>query len=176
MPPLIVIKTRIPARFQAALERGWTPQVGADVLTAVDEGLTSRNFRNVFKTRQGSWAPLSPAYKAWKARNGFGGQTWKLTGRTMKSLTTPIKITTAGGKEWSRVVRVTRNDMRGVEATWTIEAPAAGGYFEKNNVARELMTVLESGRADVQRAVTAVVSEWVKRMGLRGRVTVRRTG
>jgi len=99
----------------------------------------------------GGWAPLSPAYGAWKALRYPGKPTMQATGRLFESLTTGLKTDkiTNDSVEFGNKVRystwhqygTTRMPMRRLVFEKPGFAAAAGGVVAKISVGRSAVGI-----------------------------------
>jgi hypothetical protein len=121
----------------------------------------TKNFRETWKIRKTSWRPLNEEYRKWKKRKGFSQEIWIMRGETMKALSTAIRLGPTGATFANRTVRITVNTPLRVEATWTINKPAAGGYFKWANARRTWLgdkaSWTAATRAECQRRIEEIV-------------------
>ncbi len=166
---MIMIVPEFDARTREQLRRGMTPEDGVAMLQAVEDGLAkSRNYETAFRRGQGAWEPLDTAYRAWKARQMYDVNVWAMKGDAFDALTTPINVNAGGGaNEYGRQVSVSSNPGGGyVAADWIINAPAARGWFERNDAIRPWVnTVTPEAIVECEQLVRGVVVEALVRMG-----------
>ena len=139
------------------LEAAWSPDAGADIIQAIEDGIIySRHFDSEFNRREPGWKPLTPKWESYKRAHNFDSRKWIMTGATYNSLTTRAKISPGGGEAVYRVVRFIENNSKRVRAEWKFLKGAAGigeRAVWKNNAIRQWISQILPGSAAYQSAV-----------------------
>lgn len=143
----------------------WTPQNGRDMIQIVENELAVNNFPNVWRSFQGTWAPLSPRYDAWKKRNFPGRKKWELTGAALDSLGTPVNLDVTGGHVKHKHIYIGSPRSGVTTATYQFRSPAAGGYFERNNQSRPIWLLLDGSRDVIMKNGYAYLGSLLKAAG-----------
>lgn len=159
----ITIELNIDPELQKFLKQGWTLDDSRECLQAVEDEMSRDNWRIVFRYMQSLWKPLSDGYRWWKQKNFPGRQIWELTGETMQSLNTPVKLSAAGGSARSKSIRLEYQSMKAT-AVYKIHYPAAGGYFAQLNSERPIWRIMPIIRDRIQNRMKVIITNKVKGM------------
>lgn len=142
----------------------WKPKNGITVAKLMDDAIVGgKQFPRAYSTMRGSWKPLSEKHVKWKLSRGYSEEPWIMTGRTLRSLDTPVRTwSAAGGRALNRVVRIVENAAGRVGLEWAIRPPAAGGYFNRNNQVRPwAVPVFGDIRAAGVKAIKDYIATWI---------------
>lgn len=164
---MLTVSVHVSEQWRAAVARQWEPQVGVRMIQQIENVLSKKNWPKVMAVGQGEWKPLTPKYARWKASRGYPVDIWRLRDRTSKALTTTIKVGQQGGQVMSREILITGNAAGKVSGVVSVKAPAAGGYFEKNNAVRRIMYVLPEMAQKATDGCVKVVMNWLRAHGLK---------
>lgn len=160
------IKVDLPQETKEFLDRKWTPDDSVRLLQIAEDEMSLFNFREIWRTFQGAWWPLSRGYMLWKRKHYPGKLKWDLTGETLKAMLYPAKLSVTGGTQGAKKIKVTQAASLGkIVAEYEYGPPAAGGYFEKNNNRRPFWFLLPKYREKIQKRIYEMLASVMKRGG-----------
>jgi len=153
--------------MRSFLHEKWSPENSRELMQIVEDELSLHNFRDILRSFQGAWAPLSVEYARWKALHYPGAEKWVMTGSFLDSLTTPAKLTVSGGSYKNKYINLDTSRRGVISATYEFRAPSAGGYFEKNNRRRPIWFLLPKHREKIIERITKTLRLKMRKAGFR---------